>query len=186
MDLVIERKVMVEVKACKSLLSELSEKNAYSMTVSRTAQELVRELERTRDETLGYYSLRDTELARAYGEGKWSVKFILHHLADSEQILYERIGRTIAEPRPNIMVFQESLWAKHLDYATLPLEISRRVYEAVREAHVYYARKFYESHGHLEFVHSEMGVRTLRQEFDKVADHNEHHLAQIRLALSRS
>jgi hypothetical protein len=33
--------------------------------------------------------------------------------------------------------------------------------------------------GHLEFVHSETGIRTLKAEFDKVASHNEHHLAQI-------
>jgi len=37
----------------------------------------------------------------------------------------------------------------------------------------------------LEFVHSVDGVRTLREEFDKTAAHNEHHLSQIRLALSR-
>ncbi len=35
----------------------------------------------------------------------------------------------------------------------------------------------------LEFVHSVAGVRTLKDEFDKVASHNEHHLEQIRLAL---
>ncbi len=35
----------------------------------------------------------------------------------------------------------------------------------------------------LEFVHSVTGVGTLKDEFDKVASHNEHHLEQIRLAL---
>jgi len=29
------------------------------------------------------------------------------------------------------------------------------------------------------------GGRTLRDEFDKVAAHNEHHLSQVRLALGR-
>jgi hypothetical protein len=152
--------------------------------VQRSTDQLIRELERTRDETLRHYSLGERNLARTYGPGKWPVKFILHHLADSEQVLYERICRTIAEPRPAIMVFQESLWARNLDYATLPLEISRGMYEAVRRAHIHYARKFYESHAQLEFVHSEVGARTLRQEFDKVADHNEHHLTQIRAALA--
>jgi len=33
-------------------------------------------------------------------------------------------------------------------------------------------------------VRSVTGVRTLKEEFDKVAAHNEHHLGQIRLALS--
>lgn len=35
-------------------------------------------------------------------------------------------------------------------------------------------------------VHSETGIRALRDEFDKVAEHNEHHLAQIELALKRT
>ena len=152
--------------------------------MTRTTEMLIAELERTRDETLRHYSLSERDLAKTYGPGKWSVKFILHHLADAEQVLYERVCRTIAEPRPNIMVFQESLWARNLDYSTLPLEISRAMYESVRRAHIYYARRFYESRAHLEFVHSETGVRTLRQEFDKVADHNEHHLTQIRAALA--
>jgi hypothetical protein len=151
--------------------------------MTRTSADLVRELERTRDETLRYFALGDAELARSYGPGKWSVGFVLRHLADSEQILYERICRTIAEPRQTLSVFQESLWAEKLDYASLPLDVSRGLYESVRRANIHYAAKFYETHGHREFVHSEAGVRTVRQEMDKVADHNEHHLAQIRSAL---
>jgi hypothetical protein len=151
--------------------------------MSRTATQLIQELERTRRETLGYYQLGKPDLARTYGPGKWSVKYILHHLADSENVLYERICRTIAEPRQTLTVFRESLWAQQLDYATLPLEISRGIYESIRMAHIHYAGKFYDSHGQLQFDHSEVGPRTLRQEFDKVADHNEHHLAQIRTAL---
>jgi hypothetical protein len=49
---------------------------------------------------------------------------------------------------------------------------------------IYYAGLHYERHGHLEFVHSVTGVRTLKDEFDKTAAHNEHHLRQIRAALA--
>ena len=52
------------------------------------------------------------------------------------------------------------------------------------EAIIYYAELHYEGDGHLEFVHSVTGVRTLGDELDKVAAHNEHHLEQIRTALS--
>ena len=152
--------------------------------MSRTAKELVKELERTRDETLRYFALGDRDLARTYGPGKWNVGYILRHLADSEQVLYERICRTIAEqPRPALAYFQESEWATKMDYADTPLAIARGIYESVRRAHIHHAAKFYESHGHLEFMHSTAGLRTLKDEFDKVADHNEHHLTQIRQAL---
>ena len=147
--------------------------------------QLIHELERTRDETLSYYSLGDSDLARCYDPGKWSVRFLLHHLADSETVLYDRIRRVLSEPRQVLWVYDQDAWAKGLDYARVPLEISRRVYESVRAAIIYYAGVYYEEKGRLEFVHSVTGVRTLKDEFDKVANHNEHHLAQIRAALAR-
>jgi hypothetical protein len=145
--------------------------------------QLIRELERTRDETLKYFSLGDADLQRTYGPGKWSVKYLLHHLSDSETVLYDRICRVLSEPRQVIWVYDQDAWAKGLDYSTKPLDLSRNVYESVRGAIIYFAGLHYETQGHLEFVHSVTGVRTLKDEFDKVADHNEHHLEQIRRAL---
>jgi hypothetical protein len=144
---------------------------------------LIQELEATRDETLKYYSLGERELERTYAPGKWSVRYILHHLSDSETVLFDRIRRVLSEPRQVIWVYDQDAWASGLDYAQVPLDISRRVYESVRAAILYYAGRYYEAKGHLEFVHSVTGVRTLKDEFDKVASHNEHHLSQIRSAL---
>ena len=99
-------------------------------------EQLIRDLESTRDETVRYFGLNDDDLARTYAPGKWSVRYILQHLTDSETVLYDRIRRVL------------------------------------------------EKDGHLEFVHSLTGVRTLKDEFDKTASHNEHHLSQIRRALN--
>jgi len=148
--------------------------------------QLIRELERTRNETLEYFALGERDLDRTYGHGKWSVRFLLHHLADAETVLYERVRRVISEPRQTLMVFDQTAWAENLDYSQVPLEISRDVYSSVRAAVIYYAGVYYESKGHLEFVHSVTGIRTLKDEFDKVASHNEHHLTQIRAALETS
>jgi hypothetical protein len=145
--------------------------------------QLIRELETTRDETLRCFSLDQGDLMRTYGPGKWSVRFVLHHLADSETVLFDRIRRVLSEPRQVLWVYDQDAWAKGLDYSQVPLDISRRVYESVRSAIIYYADMYYEQKGQLEFVHSVTGVRTLKDEFDKVASHNEHHLGQIRLAL---
>jgi hypothetical protein len=145
--------------------------------------QLISELERTRDETLRYFSLNEDELNRTYAPGKWSVRYVLHHLADSETVLFDRIRRVLSEPRQVIWVYDQDAWAKGLDYSRVPLGIAREIYHAVRKGITYYAGLYYEQKGNLEFVHSVTGVRTLRDEFDKVASHNEHHLAQIRLAL---
>ena len=147
--------------------------------------QLLRDLEETRDQTLAFFALGEDDLARTYAPGKWSVRYILLHLADSESVFLDRIHRILSEPRPVIWVMQQDAWAAGLEYSRLPLDISRHVYESVRNAICYYAAEYYESKGHLEFVHSVTGVRTLKDEFDKVASHNAHHISQIRTALAR-
>jgi hypothetical protein len=148
-----------------------------------TPLQLIRDLEATRDETLRYFSLPQHDLSRVYAPGKWPVRFVLLHLADSETVLFDRIRRVLSEPRQVLWVYDQDAWARGLDYSQVPLEIARGVYQAVRSAIIYYAGRYYEEKGHLEFVHSVTGVRTLKDEFDKVASHNEHHLVQIRSAL---
>ncbi|HET7207574.1 MAG TPA: DinB family protein [Terriglobales bacterium] len=145
--------------------------------------DVVKHLEETRDRTLKFFDLKGPQLERTYGPGKWSVKYLLHHLADAETVLFDRIRRALSEPRQVIWAFDQDAWAKGLDYSQRPLELSQHIYEAVRAGTIYYARTRYDSDGNREFVHSETGVRTLKQEFDKVAAHNAHHLQQIELAL---
>jgi len=148
--------------------------------------DIVARLEATRDQTLRYFDLSDEQLARNYGPGKWPIKFILHHLADSETVLFDRIRRVVSEPRQVLWAFDQDAWATGLDYSRMPLDLSRRIYDAVRAGIIYQARLHYDRSGHLEFVHSETGIRTLQAEFDKIAAHNDHHLQQIDLALRGS
>ena len=145
--------------------------------------DIVTRLEAVRDRTLRYFDLSGEQLDRTYGPGKWPVKFILHHLADAETVLFDRIRRVLSEPRQVLWAFDQDAWAKGLDYSRMPLELSRRIYDAVRAGMIYQARLHYHLDGHREFVHSETGVRTLKVEFDKVVQHNEHHLEQIEAAL---
>jgi len=148
--------------------------------------QIIQRLEATRDETLRLFQLSEPELARRYGPDKWPVRFILHHLADAETVLFDRIRRVLSEPRQVLWAFDQDAWATGLDYSRLPLDLSRRIYDAVRAGTIYQARLHYDLDGHREFVHSKTGVRTLQGEFDKVASHNEHHLEQIALALQGS
>jgi hypothetical protein len=145
--------------------------------------EIIQSLEATRDETLAFFQLGEAQLALRYAPGKWPIRFILHHLADAETVLFDRIRRVLSERRGVLWAFDQDAWANALNYAERPLDLSRRIYDSVRAGIIYYARLSYFENGHLEFVHSETGVRTLKDEFDKVAGHNEHHLAQIRAAL---
>ena len=146
--------------------------------------DILEQLDRTRDETLGCFQRSDADLAATYAPGKWSVRYLLHHLADAETVMAERIRRVISEGRRVLWAFDQDAWATGLGYDTMPLALSRDAFAAARAGTRYLATAHYERHGHVEWVHSETGVRTLKEEFDKVAWHNEHHLAQIRAALS--
>lgn len=147
--------------------------------------DIITKLESTRDRTLQYFGLGNDDLDRIYAPGKWSVRFLLHHLADAEAVLSDRIRRTISEPRQVLWAFDQDKWATGLNYSQMPLDLSRRIYEATRAGIIHLAGQHYDRSGHLEFIHSETGLRTLKDEFDKVASHNEHHLNQIEAALKR-
>jgi hypothetical protein len=142
-------------------------------------------LQDTKTRTLAYYRLTDHQLEWRSGPDKWSIRFILHHLADAETVLFERIRRLLSERKQVLWAFDQDAWARGLDYAARPLLLSERVYDATRDGVIHYARSHYEGSAAFEFVHSETGLRTLKDEFDKVADHNEHHLKQIAGALER-
>src|SRR4051812_18363176 len=143
----------------------------------------IEQLNRARATTLEHFGLPERELAKTYGPGKWSVRYLLNHLADSETVLLYRIRRVISEPHQVIWFYDQDAWAEKLDYATIPLEIARNLYQSSREAVIHHARGHYEGSEQITFVHSQTGLRTLKDEFDKVLWHNEHHLSQITQAI---
>ena len=145
---------------------------------------LIKDLERSREEVLRHFSLGETELARTRAPGKWNVRFLLHHLADAELALAERLRRIISEPGFVIWFWNQDLWAAAQDYSTKPLAESKAVFETLRNANIGLTRRHYERNGAMQWVHSQDGLRTLKDEFDKLAAHTEHHLVQIRAALT--
>jgi len=146
--------------------------------------EIIEQLERIQAETLKYFDLPDADLLKNYGPGKWSVRYILHHLADSETLSFYRIRRVISEPKQVIWAFDQDAWAKNLDYSTVPLELAKSIYLSSRQGVIYYARLHYENSHEITFVHSETGIRTLKDQFDLVVEHNRQHVGDIEKALS--
>lgn len=145
---------------------------------------LIEDLEATRARTVEHFALPANALDRTYGPGKWSVRIILNHLSDSEVVFHYRIKRVLSEPKQVIWATAQDDWARALDYSTAPLDLARSVYVANRDAVIHLARRYYEGSREIPFVHSEMGLRTLADEFEKVAFHNRKHLDQITRALS--
>jgi len=122
--------------------------------------DVVTRLEAARNQTLRCFDLSDEQLDRNYGSGKWSVRFILHHLADAETVLFDRICRALSEPRQVLWAFAQDAWATGLDYSRLPLDLSRRIYEAVRAGIIYQARLHYAVEATAEWKAVSGGLRS--------------------------
>lgn len=146
--------------------------------------DIINELTTTKTETATYFDLAATDLQKTYQAGKWNIRKILVHLADAESVLHERLKRVISEPKQVIWAFDQNLWCEQLNYETFPLEISKNLFLANRQSVIFLAEQYYKSLGNKEFVHSQTGLRTLQQEFDKIVNHNKGHLAQIVTALT--
>ncbi len=149
--------------------------------------EIIDKLITSKQQILDYFSLPQSTHTLTYSDGKWNIRQLLVHIADAESVLYDRIRRIISEqPRPVIWAFDQDAWAAHLDYDHFPLEASKKMFEGVRDGVIHLVERYYISHGDLPFIHSSTGLRTLKDEMDKVAWHCEHHLAQIKSALDRN
>ena len=146
--------------------------------------ETIELLKITKAKTVSFYDLPESEMYKSYGPGKWTIRQILNHLADTEIVLNERIRRAIAEQHPFVIVFDQDRWNEYLDYSTYPLSLSKQVFSSIRDSIIYLAEKHYMGSGENIFFHTAAGIRTLKQEFDKVAQHNFDHLKQIEMALS--
>lgn len=144
---------------------------------------IIEQLSETKIMTEAFFDLPENDLQKSYGIDKWSIRKILVHLADAESVLHERLKRIISEPKKVIWAFDQDLWCKNLNYDSFPLEISKGLFSANRQSVIFLANKYYQQLGNIEFVHSETGIRTLRQEFDKIATHNAGHIEQIKLAI---
>src|SRR5438034_4835420 len=72
--------------------------------------ELIERLERIKAATLAHFELGEEDLEKTYAPGKWSIRYLLHHLADSESVLFYRIRRVISEPKQVIWVYDQNAW----------------------------------------------------------------------------
>lgn len=92
---------------------------------------------RQRDETLALFrQLGEAGGSLSYGEGKWSVKQVLGHLADDERIFaYRALCIARGDPRP-LPGFDEKGYARAARSDDLSMEDLLADYQAVRAASV--------------------------------------------------
>ena len=69
-------------------------------------------------------NLDSAKLNTPYREGGWTVKQVVHHVADSHLNAYTRFKLGLTEENPTIRPYEEQLWAKLEDVENVPINIS--------------------------------------------------------------
>ena len=119
------------------------------------------------------------QLDTPYRPEGWTVRQVVHHLADSHMNAYVRFKLALTEDSPVIKPYDEGAWAKLTD-STLGPEVSLILLGAVHSRWVPILEAMAEDDWNRVFVHPQYNRRqTLAQTAMLYAWHGEHHLAHI-------
>ena len=69
-------------------------------------------------------NLDEVQLDSVYREGGWTIRQLVHHVADSHINAYVRFKLALTEDTPTIKPYKENLWANLRDSEVLPTNIS--------------------------------------------------------------
>lgn len=122
--------------------------------------------------------LSGEDLDKTYREGAWTVRQLVHHIADAQLNIYIRMKLALTEDNPSIPAFDENVWAVLPD-AGLPVEASLKIIEGLNARIAAYARTLTEEQLHQTYRHQINGNTTVAAELAKCHWHEEHHLAHI-------
>lgn len=81
-------------------------------------------------------SLSDEELSKTYHDDSWTVRELVHHIADSQLNMYQRLKLALTDENPTVPGFDQDKWAVQPD-TKLPVESSIRMLEGINERVVF-------------------------------------------------
>ena len=123
--------------------------------------------------------LSDTQLDTPYREGGWTVRQLVHHVADSHANCYVRFKLALTEEWPTIKPYDEAAWANLADSRWLPVEISLVLTAALHTRWVALLESMSEDDFQKGFTHPQRGSQNLAKTLALYDWHSRHHTAHI-------
>ncbi len=148
-----------------------------TMTDRKQQIEMIRKLpEQARAAIKG---LNDEQLNTAYGEGKWTVRQVIHHLADSHMNAFVRMKLVLTEDNPTLKPYSQDDWARTKEAAAYPVESSLHILTGLHERWASLLDTVPDTGWSRTAFHPENGPMTLQRLLDIYADHGEKHVKSI-------
>jgi uncharacterized damage-inducible protein DinB len=130
--------------------------------------------------------LSEAQLSRRYRPGGWTVRQVIHHIADSHLNSIIRFKLGLTEDAPTIKPYDEAAWADLHDTAVTPIGVSIQLLEALHTRWGNLLDGFSEEDWQRKVFHPEKKDTVSLDEFlGLYAWHGAHHLEHIKLALKR-
>jgi hypothetical protein len=144
---------------------------------ARDPLEVMRETPETLAGVVG--KMPDKLLGVPEAPGKWSIREVVQHLADSELNGSVRFRMVLAQERPPLIGYDQDLWADRLRYADSNVDNALAEFTALRRANVRLFERTNDADRARIGIHSERGEESLALMMKLYAAHDLVHLRQI-------
>ena len=123
--------------------------------------------------------LSPRQLAQRPAPGKWSIREIVSHLADTEAVMWCRSRWIAFEENPALVPFDQEKWAAGRAHEKEPLAETLDRFRLLRRSQVRLFRAAPKKAFGRAGFHPERGNVTLREQLETLAGHDLNHLQQI-------
>ena len=129
--------------------------------------------------------LTAAQLDTPYRSEGWTVRQVVHHMADSHMNSYVRFRLALTEDEPVVKPYHEDLWAQLNDANSAPVELSLDLLDSLHQRWMLLLNSLGPAELARTFRHPAMGLVTLEKNVALYAWHGRHHVAHITSLKSR-
>src|SRR5215475_15204685 len=123
--------------------------------------------------------LSTEQLTQPEAHGKWSVRHVLQHLADSELVWGYRLRMVLAHDRPQLTGYDQDLWAERLGYDEASADRALQDFGALRRANLRLLARASDEDLKRVGVHAERGEESVEHMIRLYAGHELMHMEQL-------
>lgn len=119
------------------------------------------------------------QLSTAEAPGKWSIRHVVRHLADSEIVFAWRLRMILAHDRPPLTGYDQDLWAQRLGYEDSDAREALEEYAVLRRGNLRLLDRASPQDLERYGVHAERGNESAAHLMRMYAGHDTLHLRQV-------